>query len=46
MKQAEIKNNKMTDKAAQAAKQVMHSEMKRMLAAHEKGMKEQMAEQS
>jgi hypothetical protein len=45
LEEAEIRRNKMADKADQAAKNAMHSKMKRMLADHEKGMKEQMAEQ-
>jgi hypothetical protein len=46
VKNTEIQKNKMADEATNAAKLVIHKEMKRMLADHEKDMKEQMAEQS
>jgi hypothetical protein len=45
MEEAEVQKNKMADEAAEATTKMMHSEMKGMWAAHEKGKKEQMAKQ-
>jgi homoserine trans-succinylase len=43
---AEIQKRKMEDKAAQSAQKAIHVEVKRMIAGHDKGFQEQMAEQS
>jgi hypothetical protein len=45
-RKAEFKKIKMEDKSAQAAQKAMHVKLKRMLADHDKCLKEQMAEQS
>jgi acyl-CoA hydrolase len=43
---AEFHKKNMEDKAAQAAQQAMHVELKGMLADNDKGLKEQMANKS